>query len=166
MISRIVIALISLTSLIGCSSNQDLYIDPQTFPSGPRRNEVLRAIKDWNEWAGTSVLTEGDSSSEWYVLGADTSPWSGFTIRSRSLVRINAKLPDDRVHAAVLHEFGHVLGLRHLCQWDTARGRTASARSCTGQINSTYGVMDPSVATDTFSGWDRQECVKAGVCQP
>lgn len=64
-------------------------------------------------------------------------------------------------YAVAIHEFGHALGLRHICSAPGAKGN-ADPRPCGA---TTLGVMDPLHVGVTFSEEDRAECRRAGACE-
>jgi hypothetical protein len=131
---------LALAFVVCCGSDAEEYeIDGAWTET--QRAEIERAAADWNAISVRALRPT--PKGEWLIVRAfSPKPGLGLVERSRRLVRISPATPDDQVYAVALHEFGHVLGLKHV-------GR---------------GVMSATEQITTFSAEDLAECHRAGAC--
>jgi len=147
------------------------YIDDSFSPD--EANEVQRAADAWNGYATTQLVRVADPNA--YVASTGERPWvvlrspvsQGFCGRAESaigIVRVDLRCGTEAVYPTALHEFGHVLGLGHLCSSPGTEGDVPSGRQCDPDAPP-LGVMGPSAAVADFTGEDRAECRRVRACR-
>jgi hypothetical protein len=133
-------SLAALATSLSCGpGDQSVEIDP-AFTSA-QQADIRRAADAWNAFTSRKITIDADG--DWLVVSANVpGGWLGYTQRHRHLTRISPLTPDDQIYAVALHEFGHVLGLRHVKN----------------------GVMRADRQVTEFSEDDFAECRNAGAC--
>ena len=143
----------------GCAPALDVRLD-ENWPADDA-NQIRRAAEDWNAITNASHKISFDGSS-WYVARQDPgSGWAGLTEHKKRLISIKPDLGQFTYRVAK-HEFGHMLGLRHLCGGKNTQGEVVTgAGDCT---DAALGVMDPIHGQVEFTPADMAECAAAGAC--
>jgi hypothetical protein len=160
---RLILVLALALTLAGCAPDLRFRLDP-TF-SEEAVAGILEAAREWNAItnADHQITFDGDS---WYVANAapPNGPWSGLTRRHERRIWIRPQpAGGTSYHLIAKHEFGHALGLRHLCWTPKALGELVeNAPACDSSIS--LGVMDPAHGDISFSDADIQECIVVGAC--
>ncbi len=127
--------------------------------------EKLReGAKRWNAntIAESKITLEG---GEWYVsrrVNPKARGFAGYTDSSEQRIDIRPDIPVDDILAVGMHEFGHALGLCHLCDGGTRGCVVPGASACVEGVS--LGVMDPLLAATVFSRRDIAECIRVGEC--
>jgi hypothetical protein len=123
--------------------------------------EIRAAANDWN------VITNAEhkirfGEGGWLILKRQPpGGWNGLAKRQEAEIWISPATTEP-VRRVARHEFGHALGLRHLCTTDSVQGAVASYVQC--DVKASRGVMDAWTASDEFSDEDKQECRRVGAC--
>lgn len=150
-----VIALV--VGMAGCA-RVAFVVDPAFSPSEDM--ELARAAREWNALTKPDhriVLTGGAWS---VVKQAPADGYNGYTMGHE--VEIAPGTPGASVYAVAKHEFGHALGLGHVC-----RGPLDMPRATVPQCDvdgGGVGVMDPMNVVTVFSPLDIAECRRVGAC--
>lgn len=148
--------------LAACSSFPPPHFRADTRFDELELGELHEAAAAWNAITAPSSRIAFDGI-DWYVAKANPpGGFNGITDVKTATISIAPVRPDGAtVYVVALHEFGHALGLRHICTAADAKGPSASSRPCTGDL----GVMDPhNVKRRAFSALDVEECKEADAC--
>lgn len=140
-------------ALTGCEEGYEVSNDWSMV----ERWEIERAAERWNHVSKVKIV-EGKG---WKIQKGDVpGGWNGWT--EEHVITVARERSDGAtVEGVLMHEFGHYLGLRHLCRAKGSVGKTRWDIECTGEP---WGVMDPRSKGVTLSEWDIAECRDNGVC--
>lgn len=144
MAARRVTSLLTALGLAACATSRAITIDPAC--ADPDHAEIRRAIRQWNDIL-REPLREDLLATSWLVTRSPP-PDPRFTSQTSHATHVIYIAPDagrEYTYALILHELGHVVGLRHI------QG---------------VGVMNPSVRADQtyFTPADLEECRRVGAC--
>ncbi len=151
---------VASVALIACAPALAFAVDPAFPPS--ERGEIAQAAATWNTVTvqDKQIVVDG---GEWTIQrAAPDGGWNGITYAALRLIYIHPKHPGATAYAVALHEFGHALGLQHLCASD-AVGDVASNVPCDPSVS--LGVMDPTHVEDELSTADMAECRRVEACK-
>ncbi len=129
------------------------------------QSEIHAAADKWNTIVSESnqITFDGD---DWYItkqVPPRPGNLNGYTMRSENKVWLNPAVTGAAVRGLALHEFGHVLGLKHTCEGGpNTRGESVLHVPCVP--GKSVGVMDPDTPATDFSLLDLLECKHEGVC--
>lgn len=145
-----------------CSTDdEDLSFDVDRAFAPDQRDHILWRLDEWNAITLDHRKLSIDGSV-WRVASED--PQTGFnghcSSRSRR-IKIMPELAPELTGVVAKHEFGHAIGLQHLCEIlpkDAAR----TGHPVCGAYS--RGVMDPGHVTADFSEADFAECRRVGAC--
>lgn len=146
-------------ALVACAPALAFAVDP-AFPAS-EQEEIRLAAETWNAVTVPEkrISVEG---GQWTVQAiAPEGGWNGITYRSRRVIQIHPQHPRATVYAVAMHEFGHALGLAHLCT-SNAVGPESSDRVC--DVTASVGVMDPLTVREDLTALDMAECRRVGSC--
>lgn len=126
---------------VACSNPRAPAIEVEGRRSQRELQLLDLAAAKWSELDSEPITLDGGS---WRLLRKDPPPgYFGYTVAKSGTIQIKSGLSDEEFYSTALHEFGHVLGLRH--QMDE-------------------GIMDPHASAVEFSHCDKVECGRAGAC--
>jgi hypothetical protein len=127
-------------ALASCGSPPTDFTISPSF-TAEEREALTRAADAWNRVAPARIALEGGA---WRVeRRRPPDGYIGWTDAHAHVVVIDPKLEGETFYAAVLHEFGHSIGLGHIKE---------------------AGVMNPVVGATDFSAADMAECRRVGAC--
>ena len=147
-----------LLALVAC-------IEPVAYRPAPEfpdseRAEIWRAARAWDAIVKPSRRIR--PGNDWIVVREEPPyGFNGYAHTGLRKIWIRP-VPGGGVstYEIALHEWGHALGLRHICTAPGAKGE-ANPRPCGTEA---LGVMDPLHVGTTFTEEDRQECRRSGAC--
>ena len=140
---RLAVPAILLTLLAaGCGTfDGDVEIEIDSGFSNEDRFAIATAAAKWNTVTRRKIIVA--SRGDVLVISADNpTGYAGWESSRWDLVRIDPDAPREHVYSIALHEFGHMLGIRH-------------TRS---------GVMHPSERHWELSEEDLAACRRAWAC--
>lgn len=144
----------------GCAPALDTRLDEKW--SADDASQIRRAAEDWNAVTNAEHKITFDGST-WFVAKEDPSNgWGGLTQRGKRRISIRPDLAPDGLHFVAKHEFGHMLGLRHLCTGPNVKGQVVDGGGLCPE--NSLGVMDPVHGQAAFTPADLAECKAAGAC--
>lgn len=136
------------------------YTPAREFPDS-EREEIWKAARAWD--AIVKPERRIRPGNNWIVVREEPPyGFNGYASRTQRKIWIRP-VPGGGVstYAIAIHEWGHALGLRHICTAPGAKG-DADPRPCGSEA---MGVMDPMHVGTTFSEDDKAECRRAGACE-
>ncbi len=133
-----------LLLLVSCASAPLAFSVDPAF-TGDEQTEIRRAADTWNAITQEPITFNGD---EWRIEKRAPPPAgtyfpNGYCDGEKRLVLIHPLVTNPKIYEVVLHEFGHVLGLRHTSQ----------------------GVMQAVATRTEFSAEDLEECRRVEACR-
>jgi hypothetical protein len=159
--------------LLGCDSaggcqSIGLWAPPATDPKGA---QVERARLKWNDVTRTGWQIEPETGWRgWEVAFVDqvhceasNGTCSGYTDEHKQVLQVWTGLSVEETYPVVLHELGHVLGLKHTCVNPYLPRHMAAPDAPTCPPGS-IGVMDGAHVTPLLTDFDIAECRRVNAC--